>query len=164
MNQDKNFNSFVGIKGTKDVLRLSTSTETYQHSAFIDSGNFQHPSFLAGGQVRSAGLISVKDRLIHTLSPLSENYRVKQLAKLKKQSEMITTAKKDAARATKQVVNAMPRKEMDDNESGLWELETVEGRKLPRKEVEDRRGESLEPEHNQNEARIRLPGGSRVAE
>ena len=38
-------------------------------------GNFQHSSFLAGGLVTSAGLISVKDGLIHTLSPLSGHYR-----------------------------------------------------------------------------------------
>jgi len=51
---DKNFNIFVGIKST---------------------GSFQHSSLLAGGVVTSAGLISVKDGIIHTLSPLSGHYR-----------------------------------------------------------------------------------------
>ncbi|KAF5385442.1 hypothetical protein D9757_005362 [Collybiopsis confluens] len=51
---DKNYNLFIGIKHT---------------------GSFQHSSFLAGGIVTSAGLISVKDGLIHTLSPLSGHYR-----------------------------------------------------------------------------------------
>ncbi|KAF7436724.1 hypothetical protein PC9H_003557 [Pleurotus ostreatus] len=51
---DKNFNIFIGIKET---------------------GEFQHSSFLGGGLVTSAGLISVKDGLIHTLSPLSGHYR-----------------------------------------------------------------------------------------
>jgi len=51
---DKNFNIFIGIKST---------------------GSFQHSSFLGGGLVTSAGLISVKDGLIHTLSPLSGHYR-----------------------------------------------------------------------------------------
>ncbi|THH18927.1 hypothetical protein EW146_g2142 [Bondarzewia mesenterica] len=51
---DKNFNLFVGIKVP---------------------GKFQHSSFLAGGLVTSAGLISVKDGIIHTLSPLSGHYR-----------------------------------------------------------------------------------------
>ncbi|KAL7285111.1 hypothetical protein ACG7TL_000203 [Trametes sanguinea] len=51
---DKNFNIFIGIK---------------------DPGTFQHSSFLAGGLVTSAGLISVKDGQIHTLSPLSGHYR-----------------------------------------------------------------------------------------
>jgi len=41
----------------------------------IDTGNFQHSSFLAGGLVTSAGLISVKEGVIHTLSPLSGHYR-----------------------------------------------------------------------------------------
>jgi len=51
---DKNFNIFIGIK---------------------DPGTFQHSSFLGGGLVTSAGLISVKDGVIHTLSPLSGHYR-----------------------------------------------------------------------------------------
>ncbi|KAL1951560.1 hypothetical protein VTO73DRAFT_709 [Trametes versicolor] len=51
---DKNFNIYIGIKAP---------------------GTFQHSSFLAGGLVTSAGLISVKDGLIHTLSPLSGHYR-----------------------------------------------------------------------------------------
>ncbi|VDB86478.1 unnamed protein product [Peniophora sp. CBMAI 1063] len=51
---DKNYNIFVGIK---------------------KPGTFQHSSFLAGGKVTSAGLISVKDGVIHTLSPLSGHYR-----------------------------------------------------------------------------------------
>lgn len=40
-----------------------------------DPGSFQHSSFLGGGLVTSAGLISVKGGLIHTLSPLSGHYR-----------------------------------------------------------------------------------------
>lgn len=40
-----------------------------------ETGNFQHSSFVAGGLVTSAGLISVKDGMIHTLSPLSGHYR-----------------------------------------------------------------------------------------
>ncbi|KAJ8462858.1 hypothetical protein ONZ45_g17789 [Pleurotus djamor] len=51
---DKQFNLFIGIKET---------------------GGFQHSSLLAGGQVTSAGLITVKEGLIHTLSPLSGHYR-----------------------------------------------------------------------------------------
>lgn len=51
---DKNFNIFIGIKTT---------------------GSFQHSSFLGGGLVTSAGLISVKDGMIHKLSPLSGHYR-----------------------------------------------------------------------------------------
>lgn len=41
----------------------------------LDPGTFQHSSFLAGGLVTSAGLISVKEGVIHTLSPLSGHYR-----------------------------------------------------------------------------------------
>ncbi|KAJ8520108.1 hypothetical protein ONZ45_g3000 [Pleurotus djamor] len=51
---DKKFNLFIGIKET---------------------GGFQHSSLLAGGQVTSAGLITVKEGIIHTLSPLSGHYR-----------------------------------------------------------------------------------------
>ncbi|KAF7347907.1 hypothetical protein MVEN_01548600 [Mycena venus] len=51
---DKNFNIFVGIKVT---------------------GTFQHSSLLSGGVVTSAGLISVKQGIVHTLSPLSGHYR-----------------------------------------------------------------------------------------
>jgi len=51
---DKNFNIFIGIKET---------------------GSFQHSSFTAGGLVTSAGLITVKQGMIHTLSPLSGHYR-----------------------------------------------------------------------------------------
>ncbi|CAL1695249.1 unnamed protein product [Somion occarium] len=51
---DKNFNIFIGIK---------------------EPGTFQHSSFLGGGLVTSAGLISVKNGLVHTLSPLSGHYR-----------------------------------------------------------------------------------------
>jgi len=40
-----------------------------------ETGSFQHSSFTAGGVVTSAGLISVKQGLIHTLSPLSGHYR-----------------------------------------------------------------------------------------
>lgn len=51
---DESFNIFIGIKET---------------------GLFQHSSFLAGGIVTSAGLISVKNGVIHKLSPLSGHYR-----------------------------------------------------------------------------------------
>lgn len=51
---DRNFSIFIGIK---------------------DTGTFQHSSFLAGGLVTSAGLISVHEGRIHTLSPLSGHYR-----------------------------------------------------------------------------------------
>lgn len=51
---DESFNIFIGIKET---------------------GLFQHSSFLAGGIVTSAGLISVKNGIIHKLSPLSGHYR-----------------------------------------------------------------------------------------
>ncbi|KAK7050871.1 hypothetical protein VNI00_004983 [Paramarasmius palmivorus] len=51
---DRNYNLFVGIK---------------------DTGKFQHSTFLGGGLVTSAGLISVKDGLVYTLSPLSGHYR-----------------------------------------------------------------------------------------
>ncbi|ESK87256.1 iq calmodulin-binding motif protein [Moniliophthora roreri MCA 2997] len=51
---DRNYNLFVGIK---------------------DTGKFQHSTFLGGGLVTSAGLISVKGGLVYTLSPLSGHYR-----------------------------------------------------------------------------------------
>ncbi|KAF7968214.1 hypothetical protein HWV62_31581, partial [Athelia sp. TMB] len=51
---DKKGNIFIGIKVT---------------------GTFQHSSLSAGGVVTSAGLISVKDGVVHTLSPLSGHYR-----------------------------------------------------------------------------------------
>lgn len=51
---DKHFNIFIGIK---------------------DTGTFQHSSFLAGGLVTSAGLITVREGIIHSLSPLSGHYR-----------------------------------------------------------------------------------------
>ncbi|KAF7339540.1 hypothetical protein MSAN_02168500 [Mycena sanguinolenta] len=51
---DKNFNIFIGIKVT---------------------GTFQHSSLLSGGVVTSAGLISVHQGVVHTLSPLSGHYR-----------------------------------------------------------------------------------------
>jgi len=51
---DKSFNVFIGIKET---------------------GTFQHSSFLGGGVVVSAGLISVKDGVISKLEPLSGHYR-----------------------------------------------------------------------------------------
>lgn len=51
---DRNFNLFVGIKET---------------------GSFQHSSFLGGAWVTSAGLISVKNGTLHTISPLSGHYR-----------------------------------------------------------------------------------------
>ncbi|KAF5355929.1 hypothetical protein D9756_004145 [Leucocoprinus leucothites] len=51
---DKHFNIFIGIKET---------------------GTFQHSSFVSGGIVSSAGLITVKQGQIHTLSPLSGHYR-----------------------------------------------------------------------------------------
>lgn len=51
---DKHFNIFIGIK---------------------DTGTFQHSSFLAGGLVTSAGLITVREGVIHSLSPLSGHYR-----------------------------------------------------------------------------------------
>jgi hypothetical protein len=40
-----------------------------------ETGAFQHSSFTAGGIVTSAGLISVKQGTIYTLSPLSGHYR-----------------------------------------------------------------------------------------
>lgn len=62
---------FVGIKGRqKDVVQVC-----HLISFSPAPGTFQHSSFLAGGLVTSAGLISVKDGLIHTLSPLSGHYR-----------------------------------------------------------------------------------------
>ncbi|THV07694.1 hypothetical protein K435DRAFT_265613 [Dendrothele bispora CBS 962.96] len=51
---DKNYNLFIGIK---------------------DTGAFQHSSFLGGGLATAAGLISVRNGLVHTLSPLSGHYR-----------------------------------------------------------------------------------------
>lgn len=56
----------------------------------------------------------------------------------KKQSEMMTTARKDTAMAAKHVVDAIPRKGMND-ESG-WKLEILEGRKLLRREGEEKPG------------------------
>lgn len=45
------------------------------HILTPETGAFQHSSFVAGGIVTSAGLISVKQGIIHTLSPLSGHYR-----------------------------------------------------------------------------------------
>ena len=39
------------------------------------TGEFQHSSLVGGGPVMSAGLISVDQGLIKTLSPLSGHYR-----------------------------------------------------------------------------------------
>jgi len=44
-------------------------------SRTIETGNFQHSSFLSGGMVTSAGLIKVKDGQLRRLSPLSGHYR-----------------------------------------------------------------------------------------
>lgn len=65
-------NIFIGIKGTTDAfLRGIQCSSKY----FAVTGTFQHSSLIAGGVVTSAGLISVKDGVIHTLSPLSGHYR-----------------------------------------------------------------------------------------
>lgn len=73
------------IKGMTDrVLKKTLKKNTWIYVAdrhcnlFIgikDQGKFQHSSFLGGGLVTSAGLISVKDGVIHSLSPLSGHYR-----------------------------------------------------------------------------------------
>ncbi|CDO73493.1 hypothetical protein BN946_scf185013.g128 [Trametes cinnabarina] len=68
---DKNFNIFIGIKGKYVLTRLQSPFSRLHQ----DPGTFQHSSFLAGGLVTSAGLISVKEGQIHTLSPLSGHYR-----------------------------------------------------------------------------------------
>ncbi|KAF4622929.1 hypothetical protein D9613_001720 [Agrocybe pediades] len=60
-----------------DVLR-SIANKREKVNIFIgikETGSFQHSSFVAGGIVTSAGLISVKQGVIHTLSPLSGHYR-----------------------------------------------------------------------------------------
>ena len=63
----------------------------------------------------------------------------------KKQSKMIATARKDAAVATKHVVNAIPRNEMNDDETSLWKLEILEGRKERRRNAaEDRPCENID--------------------
>lgn len=62
-------NLFVGIKGKSTISKLEPCTTLH----FEVTGTFQHSSFLAGGLVTSAGLISVKQGVIRTLSPLSGN-------------------------------------------------------------------------------------------
>lgn len=47
------------------------------------TGTFQHSSLLSGGVVTSAGLISVKQGVVHTLSPLSGHYRTSIEARLR---------------------------------------------------------------------------------
>ena len=51
---DTNFRLYVGIK---------------------QSGAFQHSSFLHGSRISAAGLLRIKDGLLHKLSPLSGHYR-----------------------------------------------------------------------------------------
>lgn len=41
----------------------------------LETGHFQHSSFLSGALVTSAGIISARDGVIHKLSPLSGHYR-----------------------------------------------------------------------------------------
>ncbi|THH33523.1 hypothetical protein EUX98_g664 [Antrodiella citrinella] len=88
-NTTENFFRWLDEGGGKDLSlkecpreQLEKERITYlsskQLNVFIgikDPGTFQHSSFLGGGLVTSAGLISVKDGLIHTLSPLSGHYR-----------------------------------------------------------------------------------------
>ncbi|SJL05481.1 uncharacterized protein ARMOST_08849 [Armillaria ostoyae] len=69
---DKHFNIFIGIKG---CLGLATNCHQNLVLCIIDTGTFQHSSFLAGGLVTSAGLITVREGVIHSLSPLSGHYR-----------------------------------------------------------------------------------------
>lgn len=63
-------NIFVGIKS----IIMTLCQKPYLIST-LAAGAFQHSSFLGGGLVTSAGLISVKDGVIHKLSPLSGHYR-----------------------------------------------------------------------------------------
>ncbi|KAI1793831.1 hypothetical protein LXA43DRAFT_998589 [Ganoderma leucocontextum] len=174
---DKNFNMFVGIK---------------------DSGSFQHSSFLAGGLVTSAGLISVKDGLIHALSPLSGHYRtsidhfrqflpvleergvdmdkakiskaevalwgIERLARIKeKQIKVVAKVKQGTTLATRHVVNAIPRKEMKNDENSLWKMEILEGRKLRRKEGENKPGQNPDVEEKQDEVQLRQPADPGMA-
>ena len=76
---------------------------------------------------------------------------------------MVTTAKMDAVRATKHVVEAIPRKDMNDDETSVWKLEILEGRKLRRKEAEDRPDQNLDREDKQDEARVHPPADPGVA-
>lgn len=64
-------NIFIGIKSERSV----SITPCTHFDVTTAPGAFQHSSFLGGGLVTSAGLISVKDGVIHKLSPLSGHYR-----------------------------------------------------------------------------------------
>ncbi|KAF7799268.1 hypothetical protein EIP86_010500 [Pleurotus ostreatoroseus] len=58
------------------LLRKTLQRNTWIYVSDKHSpGAFQHSSFLGGGLVTSAGLISVKGGVIHKLSPLSGHYR-----------------------------------------------------------------------------------------
>lgn len=76
---------------------------------------------------------------------------------------MVTTAKKEAVRVTKHVADAIPGKEMNDDEISLWKLEILEGRKLRRKGAVDKLDQNLDREDRQDEAWVRPPADPAVA-
>ena len=65
-------NIFVGITGTSFTVRFCLTVTIVE--LLPDTGTVQHSSFLTGGIVTSAGLISIKRGLVYTLSPLSGCY------------------------------------------------------------------------------------------
>ncbi|KAK7694943.1 hypothetical protein QCA50_002131 [Cerrena zonata] len=87
---DKNFNIFVGIKSMHSG---DPSFDSLLTDITVEPGTFQHSSFLAGGLVTSAGLISIKDGMIHTLSPLSGHYRTEIHVRVASMSYFIGSAK-----------------------------------------------------------------------
>jgi len=89
---DKNFNLFIGIKET---------------------GSFQHSSFMSGGLVTSAGLISVKQGIIYTLSPLSGHYRT-SIDHFRKFIEVLTDLGVD-----------MHKVKISKAEAALWGIEHI---------------------------------------
>jgi hypothetical protein len=81
----KDFLETLTVKGATDrVLRKTIGNNTWIYVSdthghvFVGikkTGSFQHSSFLSGGRVSAAGLITVRHGLITSLSPLSGHYR-----------------------------------------------------------------------------------------
>jgi len=101
---DKNFNIFIGIK---------------------EPGTFQHSSLLAGGLVSSAGLITVKRGVIHTLSPLSGHYRT-SIANFHQFTKILAERGVD-----------MHKVKYSKAEAALWGIEKIKKTKKKKAEIVD---------------------------
>ncbi|KAL5495294.1 hypothetical protein ACEPAI_757 [Sanghuangporus weigelae] len=110
---DRQFNLYIGIK---------------------DTGTFQHSSFLAGGLVISAGLISVHKGLIHKLSPLSGHYRHASVILMHNRLLIILFYKNESRRLDERNVD-LHRAEISRAELALWGIEHV-------KKFEKKKGEA----------------------